>query len=145
MAKLNKIKQLLAIKELDYEILDDDGSGGENGVKTLIVRVTGGFIALCLRLEDRVDFRKVSKNFGNKSELASADEVLKVTGVPVGAVCPILLEIPIYLDRSVLELEGVEMGSGALGKSLRMELKDLLVIIKYEVKDLALTQGQKIG
>lgn len=145
MAKLNEIKQLLAIKELDYEILDDDGSGGENGVKTLIVRVTGGFIALCLRLEDRVDFRKVSKNFGNKSELASADEVLKVTGVPAGAVCPILLEIPIYLDRSVLELEGVEMGSGALGKSLRMELKDLLVIIKYEVKDLALTQGQKIG
>src|SRR3990167_6645853 len=134
-------------------------------LKTLIVRVESSkesdrqnmrrsfkkvqFIALVVRGKDRVDFKKVRRLFGPstsfrvKCELAKPEEVQKVAGVPVGAVCPILLGIPIYIDKKVFQtflrssnksaglknamgLRHVNMGSGDLTKELEMEFKDLL-------------------
>lgn len=95
------------------------------------------FVALAVRGKDRVDFKKVRKLFGNKSELAKPDEVLKVAGVSVGAVCPILLEIPVCFDRKVMGLKRVNMGSGDLRCGLEMKLFDLLRAVgTYEVEDL---------
>ena len=96
-----------------------------------------GFKALAVRGKDRVDFKKVRKIFGSKSELAKPKEVEKVSKVPVGAVCPILLGIPLIFDRKVMDLKHVNMGSGDLTKGLEMDLKDLLEAIdKYQVGDL---------
>ena len=115
-------------------------------LKTLIIRLTvkerlefkDKYFVLVLRGKDRVDFKKVRRLFGGKSELAKADEVQKVAGVPVGAVCPILLDIPIYIDRVAMGLKHVNMGSGDLTKELEMDLKDFLSAIgEYEVVNLS--------
>ena len=115
-------------------------------LKTLIIRLTvkerlefkDKYFALVLRGKDRVDFKKVRRLFGGKSELAKADDVQKVAGVPVGAVCPILLDIPIYIDRVAMGLKHVNMGSGDLTKELEMDLKDFLSAIgEYEVVNLS--------
>ena len=99
------------------------------------------FVALVVRGKDRVDFKKVRKLFGPstslraKCELAKAEEVKRVAKVPVGAVCPILLDVPIYVDENVLKLEHVHMGSGDLTKGLEMDLKDLLKAVgDYQVE-----------
>ena len=106
-------------------------------VKTLIIRTNQHFVALAVRGKDRVDFKKVRKLFGSKSELAKPADVLKICGVPVGAVCPILLEIPVYFDNKVMDIKHVNMGSGDLMKGLEMELSDLLKAVgKYHVEDL---------
>ena len=98
------------------------------------------YFALVLRGKDRVDFKKVRRLFGGKSELAEPDEVQKVAGVPVGAVCPILLNIPIYIDRNAMGLKHVNMGSGDLTKELEMDFENLLGAIgKYKVIELAST------
>lgn len=95
------------------------------------------YVALAVRGRDRVDFKKVRRLFGPKSELAKAGEVQEVVGVLVGAVCPILVGIPLYFDRKVLGLKNVNLGSGDLTKGLEMKLADLLKAVgKYEVNDL---------
>lgn len=95
------------------------------------------FYALAIRGRDRLDFKKVRRLFGPKSELAKAGEVQRVVGVPVGAVCPILVGIPLYFDRKVLGLKNVNLGSGDLTKGLEMKLADLLKAVReYEVEDL---------
>ena len=113
------------------------------------------YFALVLRGKDRVDFKKVRRLFGGKSELAKPEEVKKVAGVQVGAVCPILLGIPIYIDKKVFQtflrssnksaglkramgLRHVNMGSGDLTKELEMDFSDLLDAIReYKVMELA--------
>ena len=129
-----------------YSAADVVAAGIDEGevVKTLVVRTNDGFVALCVRGNDRVDFKKVRRLFGNRSELATVDEVLKVVGVPIGAVCPVLIGIPVVFDRKVVDLKGVHLGSGDLKKGLEIKLSDLLGVVgKYTVDDLALTRSNE--
>lgn len=149
MANLVQIEKYLKQKKLPYKVINlgaeiftvagvvESGVDEKEVVKTLIIRyqpnsspgLEKGYLALALRGNDRVDFRKVRKLFSNKVELAKEDEVDKVAKVPIGAVCPILLDIPVYIDKKVLDLKHINMGSGDLTKGLEMELADLLEAI----------------
>ena len=135
-------------------------------VKTLIVRIPKDgsvqFVALAVRGRDRVDFKKVRRLFGPSTslrpsalrsstmssdeslrleevncELASPEEVEKVVGVPVGAVCPVLVGLPLIVDKKVVNLKRVNLGSGDLTCGLAMDLDDLLKTIgEYKIEDL---------
>lgn len=139
MANLVQIQKYLQLQKLPFKVIDLDkeaftvvdvvksGVSRDEVVKTLVVRVgSSSFVALALRGNDRVDFKKIRAKFGGKSELAAPEEVLKVVGVPIGAVCPILIGMPLYVDRNVMNLENVHMGSGDLMHGLEMKLEDLL-------------------
>lgn len=148
MANLKQIEKYLQQKRLDFKVVDleeeaftvsdvvKSGVDPNGVVKTLIVRTNDGFIALSLCGNDRVDFKKIRARFGSKSELARPEEVLKVVGVPVGAVCPILVGIPLYVDKKVLGLENVHMGSGDLMHGLEMSKDDLFRAIgDFEIEN----------
>lgn len=151
MANLVEITNFLKEKGVEFRVIDLGGeiyrvadvvaAGVEEQevVKTLLVRTNDGFVALCLRGEDRVDFKKVRAICGDRTEMARPEEVLKVVGVPIGAVCPILIGVPIIVDEKVMEIETINMGSGDLEKGLEMKLKDLLGLLEYEVKDIAVS------
>ena len=157
MADLKNIEKYLKDKQLSYEVINlggevftvkgvvESGVNKDEIVKTLIIRfkpnsspgLDRGYAALAVRGTDRVDFKKVRKLFGSKAELAKSEEVLNVCNVPVGAVCPILLDVPVYFDRKVMELSRIHMGSGDLTKGLEMEFSDLLKAVKkYQIEDL---------
>ncbi|OGE00873.1 hypothetical protein A3J17_02920 [Candidatus Curtissbacteria bacterium RIFCSPLOWO2_02_FULL_40_11] len=151
MANLAQIEKFLKQKKLPYKVVDlgvevftvegvkKAGVSEDDIVKTLIVRGNDQFIALAVRGKDRVDFKKVRKLLGSKSELASAQEVEKVVRVPIGAVCPILLDIPLTFDEKVMKLKHVNMGSGDLRMGLEMDLRDLLkAVVEYQVEDLVI-------
>ena len=150
MANLKQIQKCLLQQKLHFRVIDlaqeaftvadvvDAGIKRDEVVKTLIVRAgNGSFVALALRGDDRIDFKKVRGLFGSKTELARPEEVLVVVGVPIGAVCPVLVGIPLYFDRKVLGLSNVHMGSGDLKHGLEMKLGDLLKAIgKYQIEEL---------
>ena len=157
MANLFQIEKYLRKKKIPYKVVELGGevftvdqvkkTGVEEDeiVKTLVIKTNNNFIALVVRGCDRLDFKKVRRLFGPSTalrvncELAKADEVEKVCGVPVGAVCPILLGVPLYFDRRVMNLTHVNIGSGDLTKGLEMKLSDLLAAVgKYQVEDLVI-------
>ena len=157
MANLAKIEKYLKDKKINHKISDLGGEvykvedvikagiNPEQILKTLIIRsnIKEGFefknkyFALVLRGKDSIDFKKVRRLFGGKSDLAKPEEVKKVAGVPVGAVCPILVGVPLYFDHKVMNLNHVNMGSGDLTKGLEMEFSDLLEAVdEFQVEDL---------
>lgn len=149
MANLKQIQEYLEQEKLPYKVIDlaqeaftvadvvDAGIKRDEVVKTLIVRTNDNFVALALRGDDRLDFKKVRKLFGSKTELAKPDEVLKAVGVPIGAVCPVLVGILLYFDKKVMDLVNIHMGSGDLMHGLEMKLSDLLKVVgEYKTEDL---------
>ncbi len=139
---LDKLKLAYKVVDLGSKVftvkgIKDSGADEKEIVKTLIIRGNDGLVALVLRGEDRVDFKKVRKIFGSKSELARGQEVVEVAKVPVGAVCPILLEAGVVFDKQVMKLTKVHMGSGDLTRGMEMKLEGLLKAVgKYQVKNL---------
>ena len=151
MANLSQIEEFLKAKQISHQIVDlggevltvdqvkKTGVKEDEIVKTLIIKTNNDFIVLAVRGCDRVDFKKVRRLFGSKSDLAKPEEVLKAVGVPIGAVCPILVGVPLYFDRRVMDLSHVNMGSGDLRHGLEMDFSDLLKVVgKYKVEDLVL-------
>ena len=157
MANLEKIEKFLKIQKIPYKIIDLGGETfrvedvvkvgivREAILKTLLIRCQKDtikgmqtiFVAIGLRGGDKLDFKKVRKLFGGRAELATPAEVLKIVGVPIGAVCPIEIGVAVYFDRRAMELGNVNMGSGDLTKGLDMKFTDLLKTISgYEVTDL---------
>ncbi|MCR4325113.1 MAG: YbaK/EbsC family protein [Candidatus Curtissbacteria bacterium] len=157
MAVFGKIEKFLKKEGIDFKIIDfgqevlrvEDvikfGINPKETVKTLIIKAEKKvgfefktvFIALAIRGQDRLNFKKVKRLFGTKAELAKPEEVLKVVKVPVGAVCPVLVGIPLYFDRKALKLKRVNLGSGDLTKGLNIDMKDLLKAVgDYEIVDL---------
>lgn len=135
MAKFKDIQQFLTEKGVVYKVVDLPAtavsvedvvrlSGGlvkeEEIIKTLIVKIRGGeFVGCILQGKDRLKREVIDR-------LATKEEVLKIAGVEVGAVCPILLGVPVIIDKKVMNLKKVNMGSGDHLKGLEMYFSDLL-------------------
>ena len=50
-----------------------------------------------------------------RASFASAEEVIELTGMMIGGVTPFALpdDLPVYVDRRVMDLESVIVGSGS--------------------------------
>lgn len=80
----------------------------------------------------QVDWKRLRQHL-NQSRLtmASADEVLAVTGYPIGAVSPLGLPqpLPIYIDDSVLAEAEISIGSGVRGATVILSSAALLTAL----------------
>lgn len=103
--------------------------------KTIVVKdVRGAKKALFLLGEHRIDFRKLRKVMG-KASIASPGEVEEATGVKPGAVCPLTLSIPVYVDERVFERGRINFGSGDHLYGIEMSPSDLGKVLVYKVVD----------
>jgi len=103
--------------------------------KTIIVKDgKEAMFAVFLQGVDRIDFRKLKAVLG-KASVASREEVLEVTGVEAGAVCPLTLDVPLYMDERVLGLERVNFGSGDHMYGIEVRTEDLLQVLGCRVID----------
>lgn len=90
--------------------------------KTLAFRLNDGrVVILVTRGDTRIDHRKFKAVFG-RGRMLSADEVVELTGHPVGGVCPFGLSrpIPIYLDASLQDFDEVLPAAGAIHSAVRI-------------------------
>jgi prolyl-tRNA editing enzyme YbaK/EbsC (Cys-tRNA(Pro) deacylase) len=90
--------------------------------KTLTLRVAGRVVLVVARGDARLDNRKVKAVFGGKASMLGPDEVLELTGHPVGGVCPFGLAtpLPIYCDVSLQAFDEVVPAAGSTHSAVRI-------------------------
>lgn len=110
----------------------------EEACKTIIIRAkkSGQLRAILLRGVDKLDSSKVRRWLGEDFSIASAEDVKLSSGVEPGAVCPLLLTVPLFVDKKMLVLEQINIGSGEHLFGLELKLRDLLSVVQYEVADI---------
>ncbi|HOS97696.1 MAG TPA: YbaK/EbsC family protein [Deltaproteobacteria bacterium] len=100
--------------------------------KTLAFRVKEKGIILVTRGDARVDTKKFRQAFQAKPRMMTPDEVLAVTGHPVGGVCPFALKQPmeIFLDESLKPLETVYPAAGSPNSHIAISPGELALITR---------------
>jgi len=90
-------------------------------VKTLLVRGTGGIVALVLRGDHELNAIKAVKlpQVAKPIEFATAGEVQAATGCEPGSIGPVGLDIPVIADESAVRLADFVCGANQNGKHLK--------------------------
>lgn len=136
--------RLIPLREKAYTVVDvikfsQTTISPEEICKTIIIkgRKTGMKIAVLVRGNDRLNFSKAKKIFGEEMCIGSEEDVLKSAGVEPGAVCPFLLSVPLCVDSRVIELKQINCGSGDHLQGLEFNTENLKTIASYRVIDIA--------
>ncbi len=144
---LASVRAFFAARQIEIQIVESDGNtstvalaaqvhGVEPGriAKTLAFKLADGKVFLLVARGDaRIDNAKFKAAFG-KGKMLALDQVEALTGHPVGGVCPFGLanDLPVYLDRSLLDFDEVLPAAGSVNSALRISPQQMA----------QLTQGQ---
>jgi len=104
-------------------------------VKAMLVRCDGGwYVLVVIPGDERLDLEKVRATVGaGKVNLASKQEVERVTGYTVGAVSVIGLKqggVLTFVDEGVLDLEQVIISSGHPEAGLALSTDDMMAALE---------------
>jgi len=80
---------------------------------------------LILRGEDKVDTDKLKELIG-KWSVVTAPELETNFGLVAGGINPFVLDVPILLDESVLQLTTLSMGAGSVTQGINIKTDDLI-------------------
>ena len=132
---LQSVREFFLSRQLDIPIIELDVStatvalaaeahGVEHGriAKTLAFRLSDSRVIILVASGDaRVNHKKFKAELG-KGKMLGPDEVVELTGHPVGGVCPFGLAqaLPIYLDVSLRQFNEVLPAAGAVHSAVRM-------------------------
>jgi Ala-tRNA(Pro) deacylase len=99
-------------------------------VKTVAVRVAGGYALMAVPATGRLDMHLVQAAVGGRHvRLATEEELLRdFPGFELGALPPLgsLLGAPLYVDQEVLQHETVVFAAGSQTESVQLKTADLL-------------------
>ena len=129
------------VHSLEQAAEERDQSPGQV-VRSILFRLSKGEFALVLMAgPQQIDWGHLRQHF-NRSRLTMAkpDEVMEITGYPIGAVSPFGLPtpVPIIIDQSVLDQKEVSLGSGWRSTAIIIQVSDLLEAVgSYQVADLS--------
>lgn len=95
--------------------------------KTMSFKLKDRNILIVTKGDARIDNRKYKDCFGEKARMLDPDEVLEVTGHPVGGVCPFALKNPldVYLDVTLTEFEYVYPAAGSGNSAVKITPRKL--------------------
>lgn len=132
---LESVKKFFCDNQLDYKIIEMNESTATVELAAEAIGVAPALIAktMAFRLKDedilvitkgdaRIDNRKYKDFFKTKAKMLGYDDVLEVTGHPVGGVCPFGLKNPlnIYLDVSLKSFEYVYPAAGSKNSAVKI-------------------------
>ena len=105
-------------------------------VKTLIYNIDGKIVAFCLPGDRELNETKALKLVGgNEIELASFEDVEKVTHAKVGFAGPVGIDCPVYMDRQILHMKNFIVGANKTDHHIvNCNCKDFIPV---EVADLS--------
>ena len=154
---LEKILGLLKSKNIFFEHLKHEhvhtshdaakirGNSLEQAAKAIVLKVKPKkgdyfFIQCVLPGNKKIDLKKLKSSLSLKSaSLASADDVLNITGCSIGSVPPFgfLFGLKVYADKSVFLQKEIFFSSGTHNDSIRMKSEDYLTIVVPDLLDFA--------
>jgi prolyl-tRNA editing enzyme YbaK/EbsC (Cys-tRNA(Pro) deacylase) len=132
---LESVRAFLAEKAPDIAVIElasstatvalaAEGHGVSHGqiAKTLSLRVGDKPFLVVTSGIARLDNKKARTAFGGKTSMLTPDEVLAVTGHPVGGVCPFGLatKLPVYCDVSLKAFDEVVPAAGSTTSAMRI-------------------------
>lgn len=138
---LQSVRAFFATHAPDVAVLETEGSSSTVALAAEAHGVEPAQIAktLCLRAGDqamlivasgiaRLDNRKFRDHFGAKARMLEAEQVVELTGHPVGGVCPFGLPtpLPVYCDLSLRGFEEVVPAAGATNAAVRISTERLV-------------------
>lgn len=143
MMELPPVAQLLAARLIPHRVFCHPGpvqsleqAAQERGqqpaqvVRSILFRLAAGEYAMVLMAgPGQIDWRALRRFVGqSRLTTASEEEVLRVTGYPIGAVSPFGVPHPlrVLVDESVLAQEEVSIGSGVRGVTVILRVADLM-------------------
>lgn len=114
---------LKAIKD----VLDYLGLTFSDCLPTLIMKADGEFIAVVFKGDNKVDFKKVKRDFGIKDlRMATPEEFKQLTGLLIGAARVYEPRVnKTIIDKKVFEKEYLTGGSGNFSCSIKYKTSDL--------------------
>ncbi|MCR2045097.1 YbaK/EbsC family protein [Anaerosalibacter massiliensis] len=148
---MKDVRKFFKEKEMDVEILTfEDTStvpkaakslGVSHGeiAKTLLFKVKDDYVLIVMAGDTRLNNRKFKNHFKSKAKMAGVDEVMEITGHPIGGVCPFGLKksIPIYLDNSLKKYAKVFPAAGSNNSSVEIKVEELQELTDGEWVDLS--------
>ncbi len=100
--------------------------------KTIITKdKSGNFYAIILPGKNKIDFSKAQNIIGQKINIVEFNDVEKITGQKPGAITPITLNMPIYVDQKIFQTEKINFGSGDYSFGLEISVNDLKKIFTF--------------
>lgn len=153
---LQSVRAFLAVRAPDIVVLETAESSATvalaaaaHGVepaqiaKTLSLRLGDRVVLLVARGDARLDNRKTKAAFGTKPRMLDAEEVERLTGHPVGGVCPFGLAqpLPVYCDVSLRAFEEVVPAAGSPNSALRIAPQRLAELAGAEWVDVCQEPG----
>ena len=147
---LELVRAFLASRAPDITIIELDGSTATvalaaegHGVapaqiaKTLSLRVKDRNLLLVTSGIARLDNKKVKAAFGGKPRMLAPEEVVAITGHPVGGVCPFGLAtpLPVYCDVSLKAFDEVVPAAGSTHSALRIDPLRMAELVEAEWVD----------
>lgn len=147
---VESVRAFLATHAPDIEIVELEGStatvelaASGHGVqpaqiaKTLSLRIKDRVVLVVTSGTARLNNRKIKDALGGKPRMLTADEVVALTGHPVGGVCPFGLAtpLPVYCDLSLNAFDEVLPAAGSTHSALRISPARLAALVGAEWVD----------
>src|SRR4051812_2606690 len=144
------VRAFLSRHAPDIEILETDASTAtvdlaakSHGVqpaqiaKTLSLRIKDRTLLIVASGTARLNNRKIKDVLGGKPRMLTAEEVVTLTGHPVGGVCPFGLATPlaVYCDLSLSAFAEVVPAAGSTNSALRIDPARMAALVKAEWVD----------
>ena len=105
--------------------------------KTLCLKVNDQPLLVVVSGTARLDNKKAKAVFGGKPRMLTAEEVVAITGHPVGGVCPFGLAtpLPVYCDVSLKAFDEVVPAAGSTRSALRINPLRMAELVEAEWVD----------
>jgi len=115
-------------------------------VKTLVMQDDAGRTLIVLMHGDcNVSTRQLARHLGVKSVIACSPEAAeRVSGYRVGGTSPFGTRraMPIYLERSILELPRIYINGGRRGYLVGLDPAELVRVLRPEAVEIAIPRGE---
>lgn len=148
-----KIVKILKEKKIPYRLIElsDKGISFNDVIKnakdevnpkeickTIIVKdKKDNKYAFFLKGDEKIDFAKAKDIVGKKISIVSHEDLVKTTGAEPGAICPLLLDMPIFVDKKVFGTKKINFGSGDHLHGLEMNSDDLNKVIRSGIVEVS--------
>lgn len=105
--------------------------------KTLSLRIKDRVVLVVTCGDARLNNRKIKEALGGKAKMLASDEVVALTGHPVGGVCPFGLAtpLPIYCDVTLRTFDEVIPAAGSTNSALRIAPMRMAELVQAEWVD----------